>query len=264
MTFAILTGGIDLSLGSTVALTGVIAAILTQVEVGIHPLVAIATGIAIGSIVGVTNGLGVVYGNLAPFIMTLGTMQMVRGVAFMIVSGRPIFGLTKEFQNIARGDMLGIPNLIFWFFGILLLSWFLLTYTSFGRHVYAIGGNEMAATVSGVRVERTKVLVYMISSICAGTAGVLLASRVTAGIPSAGIGYELDAIAASVIGGVSMTGGIGKIYKVFAGALLLGLISNGLDILNVSTYIQQVLKGAIILFAVIVDMKSRGLQSRTV
>jgi ribose/xylose/arabinose/galactoside ABC-type transport system permease subunit len=260
MMFVIISGGIDLSVGSIVALSGVVAA--TFAHPGQYPLVVpIILAVSVGAIVGLINGAGVAYGGLPPFIITLGTMTIVRGVALIAANGQPVFNVTKEFEATAGGFVFNnIPNLVVYYVVITLVLAFILTRTVFGRRVYAVGGNETAAKVSGINVEKIKLAVYTLSGFLAGIAGFLLASRIISGNPTSGQAYELDAIAAVVIGGVSMSGGSGKWYGTVIGALMIAIISNGLDILNVSSHFQLIIKGLIIIVAVLVDIKGKGKQ----
>jgi len=258
MMYVIISGGIDLSVGSIVALSGVIAA--SFAHPGEYPLIVpILLAVLAGSVVGLINGIGVAYGNIPPFIVTLGTMTIVRGVALIAARGQPVFNVTKEFEKISGGFIFGtIPNLVVYFVVITLILAFVLTRTVFGRRVYAIGGNETAAKVSGINVEKIKLLVYTLCGFLAGIAGLLLASRIISGNPTSGQSYELDAIAAVIIGGVSMSGGSGKWYGTVIGALMIAVISNGLDILNVSSHFQLIIKGLIIIVAVLVDIKGKA------
>jgi ribose/xylose/arabinose/galactoside ABC-type transport system permease subunit len=258
MMFVIISGGIDLSVGSIVALTGVVAA--SFAHPGEYPLiVAITLAGVIGAAVGLVNGVSVAYGNIPPFIVTLGTMTIVRGLALIAANGQPVFSVTKAFEAISGGFIFNaIPRLVIYFIIVTLISAFVITRTVFGRRVYAVGGNETAAKVSGINVNKIKLAVYMLSGILAGMAGLLLASRLISGNPTSGQSYELDAIAAVIIGGVSMSGGAGKWYGVVIGALLIAVIGNGLDILNVSSHFQLLIKGSIIIFAVLLDMKSKA------
>jgi len=260
MMFVIISGGIDLSVGSIVALSGVVAA--SFAHPGEFPLyVPLILAVGVGAIVGLINGAGVAYGGLPPFIITLGTMTIVRGVALIAANGQPVFNVTKEFEATAGGFVFNnIPNLVIYYVVITLILAFVLTRTVFGRRVYAVGGNEIAAKVSGINVEKIKLAVYSLSGFLAGIAGFLLASRIISGNPTSGQAYELDAIAAVVIGGVSMSGGSGKWYGTVIGALMIAIISNGLDILNVSSHFQLIIKGLIIIVAVLVDIKGKGKQ----
>lgn len=254
VTFVIISGGIDLSLGSVVAFTGVVAALFAHP--GEHPLI-VALGMAIlaGLAIGGVNGLAVTRGKVAPFIVTLGMMTIARGLALLASDGRPVTGLSDSFNYIGGGSVLGVPIPVLIFGAIILLSSFILNKTRLGRYLYAVGGNEKAAYASGIRVNSVKVLSYMICSGLAAIAGIVLASRITTGQPNAGLAYELDAIAAVVIGGTSLSGGIGSIGGTVLGVLLIGVINNGLDLLNVSSYYQQIIKGAIIIAAALIDRK---------
>ena len=257
MMFVIISGGIDLSVGSTVALAGVMAAHFSHP--GDYPLIVpIVIALSVGALVGYINGVGVAYGEIPPFIITLGTMTAVRGVSLIASGGAPVFNVSKPFEHVASGFLFGIPLLAIYFAGIVALTAVILTKTVFGRRVYSVGGNEIAANVSGINVRRIKILVYVIAGTLAGFAGLLLASRTVSGSPTAGSGYELDAIAAVIIGGVSMAGGAGKWYGTVIGALMIAVIGNGLDILGVSSHYQFVIKGAIIVFAVLIDIKSKA------
>ena len=260
MTFVIVSGGIDLSVGSIVALSGVIAASFA------HPgeyrlIVPISLALMAGLISGILNGIGVAFGNIPPFIVTLGSMTIIRGLALIASKGQPVFNVTKAFEHLAGGFILNfIPHLVITFVSVTAICAFVLTRTVFGRRVYAVGGNETTAKVSGINVNRIKISVYSISGFLAGLAGLLLASRIISGNPTSGQAYELDAIAAVIIGGVSMSGGSGKWYGTVIGALFIAVIGNGLDILNVSSNFQLVIKGSIIIIAVLLDMKGKGTQ----
>lgn len=257
MMFVIIAGGIDLSVGSIVALAGVVAA--SFAHPGEYPLIVpIVLALAIGLFSGWLNGVGVSYGNIPPFIVTLGMMTIIRGVALIVSGGAPVFGVSDEFEYIAGGFLFdSIPLLVIYFVIITAISAFILTKTVFGRRVYAIGGNETSAAFSGINVQKMRISVFMISGLFAGFAGLLLSSRTVSGNPTAGQSYELDAIAAVIIGGVSMSGGSGHWYGTVIGALLIAVIGNGLDILNVSSHYQLVIKGAIIIFAVLLDVKGK-------
>jgi ribose/xylose/arabinose/galactoside ABC-type transport system permease subunit len=256
MTFVIITGGIDLSVGAIVAVAAVVAT--SFAHPGGYPIIVpVLIGLAFGALAGFINGFAIAKGSIAPFIVTLGMMTIVRGSALVVSGGRPIINLTDQYKWIGGGYFLGIPAPVCFFLLVVGLGHFLLAYTKFGRHVYAIGGNEQAARVSGVNVHRILIGVYTLAGLCAGFAGVVLSSRVMTGSPVAGLGYELDAIAAVVIGGTSLSGGVGSIPGTIVGALIIGFMSNGLDLLNVSSYYQQIIKGVIIIVAVLVDQKNK-------
>ena len=252
VTFVIITGGIDLSLGSIVAVTGVTSAMLAHPD-SYPVLIPIVMGLLAGLLMGAFNGFIITKSKIAPFIVTLGTMTIGRGLALILSDGRPVSNLSDSFNYLGSGTVFGIPFLILIFILVFALCSIILSKTILGRHIYAIGGNEQAARASGINIDRVKLSVYSISGLLAGLAGILLASRITTGQPNAGAGFELDAIAAVVIGGTSTAGGRGTMTGTLIGVLLIGVINNGLDLLNVTSYYQQVIMGIIIIGAVIVD-----------
>jgi inositol transport system permease protein len=213
-------------------------------------------GILTGVIIGAINGLTITLGKVAPFIVTLGMMTIARGLALVWSDGRPVTNLSPAFNYIGGGDLLHIPVPILLFVLVIIVSAVILKYTRIGRYIYAVGGNENAARASGIRVSGVKLFAYMMCSGLAGLAGIILASRITTGQPNAGIAYELDAIAAVVIGGTSLLGGRGSIAGTVTGVLIIGVINNGLDLLNVTSYYQQIIKGIIIIAAVLLDRKN--------
>ena len=254
VTYVLLTGGVDLSLGSLVALTGVVAAGFAHP--GQYPvIVPVLMGVLAGAICGLANGVVVTKGRVAPFIVTLGMMTIARGLALVLSGGRPVSNLSKPFTSLGSGDLCGVPIPVVILFGVALLSYLFLKNIRLGRYIYAVGGNENAARASGISVDGVKMFAYTICGAMAGLAGVVLASRITTGQPNAGVGYELDAIAAVVIGGTSLSGGVGGVGGTLLGALLMGVINNGLDLLNVSSYYQQIVKGVIIIGAVWLDQQ---------
>jgi inositol transport system permease protein len=254
--------GIDLSLGSVLGLSAVVTASLVQ-QIGwkealypgltLAPIVAVLAGVGVGLLLGAVNGSLIAAFRIPPFIATLGMMTIARGLAYIYSNGRPVSTLTPEFLFIGGGSLLGIPFPIIIFGVVIVVTHLMLNNTRFGRQVYAIGGNETAARVSGVNIGRTKILIYMFSGLMAGLGGVVLTARVQSATPALGIGYELDAIAAAVIGGTSFAGGIGTVWGTVVGALIIGVMNNGLDLLNVSPFYQQVVKGVIIIVAIIID-----------
>ncbi len=253
VTFVLLTAGVDLSLGSVVALSGVACA--TFAHPGDHPVfVPIAVGLLTGAACGLVNGVLVTRGGVAPFIVTLGMMTIARGLALIVSGGRPVANMSNELTALA-GDFLGIPIPVLCFAGVALAAWFFLRNFRLGRHIYAVGGNENAARAAGVPVERVKLFAYGLCGLLTGLAGVVLAARITTGQPNAGQAYELDAIAAVVIGGTSLAGGVGTITGTLLGVVLIGVINNGLDLLGVSSYYQAVIKGVIIVGAVWLDRR---------
>jgi inositol transport system permease protein len=254
VTYVLLTGGVDLSVGSLVALTGVVAA--SFAHPGDYPLVVpVLMGILAGLACGVTNGWIVTKGRVAPFIVTLGMMTVARGLALILSGGRPVSNLSPAFCHIAGGHVLGVPIPVLILALITVLSYLLLKKTRLGRYVYAVGGNESAAYASGINIHGVKTFAYGVCGALAGLAGVVQASRITTGQPNEGIAYELDAIAAAVIGGTSLAGGVGGVGGTILGVLLMGLIHSGLNQMNVSPYYQQIVKGAIIVGAVWLDKR---------
>jgi inositol transport system permease protein len=253
VTFVLLTAGVDLSLGSVVALSGVACA--TFAHPGDHSVfVPIAVGLLTGAACGLVNGVLVTRGGVAPFIVTLGMMTIARGLALIFSGGRPVADMSNELTALA-GDFLGIPIPVLCFAGVAAAAWFFLRNFRLGRHIYAVGGNENAARAAGVPVEQVKLFAYGLCGLLAGLAGVVLAARITTGQPNAGQAYELDAIAAVVIGGTSLAGGVGTITGTLLGVLLIGVINNGLDLMGVSSYYQAVIKGVIIVGAVWLDRR---------
>jgi inositol transport system permease protein len=252
VTFVIITGGIDLSLGSIVAVSGVTAAMLAHPDT--YPVVIpVFIGLLAGLLMGAFNGFIITKSKIAPFIVTLGTMTIGRGLALILSDGRPVSNLSDSFNYFGSGTVFGIPVLILIFILVFALCSIILNKTVLGRYIYAVGGNEQAARASGINIDRVKLSVYSISGLLAGLAGILLASRINTGQPNAGAGFELDAIAAVVIGGTSTTGGRGSMAGTLIGVLLIGVINNGLDLLNVTSYYQQVVMGIIIIGAVVLD-----------
>lgn len=272
VTMVIITTGIDLSSGSILALAAVVAASLAQQPdwsgakypgLQLPLIVPIVAALAIGALCGSINGWLIARFKIPPFIATLGMMTVARGFA-LIYSDRPVSGLTDAYNFIGQGEFLkilpilnqpplGIPLPIIILLVVAIGAHIMLNNTRFGRHIYAIGGNEQAARISGLNVGRIKIGVYMIAGLLSGLAGVVLSSRIGSGQPGLAVGYELDAIAAAVIGGTSLSGGIGTIWGTIVGALIIGVLNNGLDLLNVSAYWQTIVKGSIIVVAVIID-----------
>ena len=254
--------GIDLSLGSVLGFAAIVTASLVQ-QIGwkeaLYPgfqapwFIAVMAGLSVGIILGAVNGSLIAFFRIPPFIATLGMMTIARGFAYIYSNGRPVSTLSPDFLWLGGGDILGVPVPIIVFGIVILLTHLMLNNTRFGRHVYAIGGNETAARVSGVNIGRTKILIYTFSGLMAGLGGVVLTARIQSATPALGMGYELDAIAAAVIGGTSFAGGIGTVWGTVVGALIIRVMNNGLDLLNVSPFYQQVVKGVIIIVAIIID-----------
>lgn len=259
MMCVILTGGFDLSVGAIVGFTGVVAALFAQ---GDYPIIfPVLLAILSGLVIGLVNGTCISFLSIPAFVVTLGTQSIVRGLAFLASGGIPIFGVSKTYENIAGGLLFNlVPYLVVYYLLIVAIFGFILTKTIYGRHVYVVGGNEIAAEVSGISVKFIKMSVYGICGLLAGVAGCLLTSRTVSGSPVTGQGYELDAIAAVVIGGISLDGGSGKWYGSMIGAIMLAVLSNGLDILRVPSYYQYLFKGFIIVAAVFLDVRSKSRQ----
>jgi ribose/xylose/arabinose/galactoside ABC-type transport system permease subunit len=252
MTFVIISGGIDLSVGSILALSGI--ALGSALQAGVAAPLAIALALAVGLACGLVNGALVTFGRLPPFIATLGMMSVARGAALMLAEGRPISGFGEEFRLLATGRVLMVPAPALIAAGIYAVAHFVLANTVFGRAAYAIGGNEEAARLSGVHVRYHKTAIYGVAGLMSAAAAVILTARLNSAQPTAGTMYELDAIAATVIGGTSLLGGEGTIMGALIGALIMGVLRNGLNLLNVSSFIQQVVIGVVIIGAVLVDM----------
>ncbi|MFE4809994.1 ABC transporter permease [Peribacillus simplex] len=255
MTFIILTGGIDLSVGSILALSSALMA--GMMVSGLDPILAILVGVLLGAIMGVINGILVSKGKMAPFIVTLATMTIFRGLTLVYTDGKPITGIGDSvmFQMLGRGYFLGVPIPAVVMVIAFLILWFLLHKTSFGRKTYAIGGNERASRISGIKVDRVKVAIYGLAGTMAAIAGAILTSRLNSAQPTAGQSYEMDAIAAVVLGGTSLSGGKGRLFGTLVGVLIIGTLNNGMNLLGVSSFYQQVVKGAVILIAVLLDRK---------
>ena len=254
MTFVILTGGIDLSVGSILALSSALTAGL--LGSGMPVTLAILISLILGCILGMMNGLLSSYGKLAPFIVTLATMTIFRGATLVYTNGNPITkGLSDTFlfQFLGQGYIVGIPFPVIIMFIVFIVLYVLLHKTAFGKSVYAIGGNEKAAYISGVKLNKVKIIIYSISGIMASISGLIITSRLSSAQPTAGASYEMDAIAAVVLGGTSLSGGKGRILGTLIGALIIGVLNNGLNIIGVSAFWQQVVKGVVILIAVLID-----------
>jgi len=252
MTFAIITAGIDLSVGSIAALCGTLAAGLAiRNHLGSYPAIAISLGV--GAFLGMVNGALIVWGRIPPFVATLALMAAARGLTLVYTQGRPIAGLDDKFIFWGTGEVFGIPSPVILLALVALIAHFVLSRTVFGLHVYAVGGGEETPRLAGVPTRRVKFLVYAISGLCAGLAGVVLTARLWSAQPNSGILLELDAIAAAVLGGTSLAGGSGTIGGTVAGAFIIGALSNGLNLLEVPSFNQQVVKGLVFILAVLLD-----------
>jgi len=251
MTFVILTGGIDLSVGSILAVSGAVCAGLIHAQLPVAAVIAAALGVGIAF--GVFNGLFITLGKITPFVVTLGMMGIARGITLIYTNGYPISGLPEDFRFVGSGYLFGLPIPVLIFIAVVLVAHFVLTQTRMGRYTYAIGGNEAAVRLSGINANFYKALAYVISGATAGLSSVILTARLNSAEPVAGNGYELDVIAAVVIGGTSLSGGRGSIWGTFIGALMIGVINNGMNLLGISSYFQLVVKGFIIIGAVWLD-----------
>ena len=249
MTFVIISGGIDLSVGSLTCLLGILVIAMQQT---IHFLPAIIVVLALGFGIGALNGMSIAKG-MPAFIMTLATMTSIRGVAYLLSNGQPVSGTQEGFNLIGQGYVGILPLPVLIYIGMVVLAFFVLMKTRFGRGVYAVGGNAETARLSGINVRRTTILIYAISGLMVAIASIVVTARLTSTNPTLGDGYELDAIASVVIGGTAMTGGEGSVLKTVIGALIIGCLSNILNLMDVSPYMQQVVKGLIIFLAVASD-----------
>jgi inositol transport system permease protein len=267
LTVVIITAGIDLSVGSVLALSAVVATSLAQLPdstnlmypgLDVPVLLAVAAGLGVGALCGAINGSLIAFFRLAPFIATLGMMTAARGLANIYSGGRPVSRLEPDYNWFGQGAVLGIPTPILILIIVAVGTQYFLTRRKTGRYVYAIGSNEDAVQLAGIDIRRVKVLIYMFSGVLAGLGGVIISGRIGSGNPTLGEGIELDAIAAAVIGGAALSGGVGTVWGAVVGAMIIGSMNTGLDLLNVSPFWQQVVKGVIIIVAIIIDeRKSR-------
>ena len=252
MTMVIILGGIDLSVGSIIALSGCLAA-GAVVRYNLPLGVALLIGVLVGLTIGLFNGVVISRTTIPPFIVTLATMNIAKGLAYVYTGGSPVRVVTKEWQFLGAGYIGSVPTPVIILIVVLIVTAIIMNKTRMGRYIYAVGGNAQAAGFSGIKVSRVKFFVYAYSGLMAGLAGIVLASRMYSGQPTAGEGAEMDAIAAVVVGGTSMAGGYGKIGGTIIGGLIIGILNNGLNLLNVNSFWQYVIKGAVILLAVFID-----------
>jgi len=259
MTLVILTAGIDLSVGSILALCGAFAASMISLEIPV--LIAVPVSLLGGAALGSVAGVIIAKGKVQAFIATLVTMTLLRGVTMVYTDGRPIStGFTDvadAFSWFGTGYLLSIPVPVWMMISVFFGIWYLLNHTRFGRYIYALGGNESATLLSGINVDRIKIAVYSICGLLSALAGIIITSRLSSAQPTAGMGYELDAIAAVVLGGTSLAGGKGRITGTLIGALIIGVLNNALNLLDVSSYYQMIIKAVVILLAVLVDNKQK-------
>jgi len=260
MTFVIITAGVDLSVGSVLALSGIISARFATNNSGLaigdtaHAiLLPLVIALAIGTVCGLLNGTILARYRLQPFIVTMGMLSAARGLTLLTTDGNPVSQLNNDFRLLGNGYILGIPVPVIIFAMLFILAWIVLNKTLFGRYIYAVGGNQKSARTSGINVIKIKVLVYTLCGALAGIAGLILTARTGSAQTNAGEAYELDAIAAVVIGGTSMAGGVGTLIGTLFGILIIGVMNNGLDLLGVQSYYQQIIKGALIVVAVLLD-----------
>lgn len=257
MTFALLVGGIDLSIGSQMSMVAVICSIM-MTKYNINPFIACIICLVLTSIVGFFNGIIISKIKMPPLIVTLSTMIIIEGVAFIISKGIPIFGFPQGFSILGQGYISIIPIPVIIMIVVLIIGSLVLNKTYIGRYFYSIGGNEEASRLSGIDVDKIKMLAYILSGLFAGIAGVILLSRTNSGQPTMGKGFEFDVLTAVVLGGVSVNGGVGKISNVISGILIIGVLNNGLVLMGVNTYIQSVIKGVVLLIAVAFDFIQRN------
>lgn len=260
MTFAILIGGIDLSVGSVLAICGAIAA--TLIATGMDVVLVVLITLLLGLGIGLVNGLLITKGRLQPFIATLGTMTLLRGITLVFTQGKPISitgaAGTESFLKIGTGYLFGIPIPVFIMIFVFIIAYYILKHLRIGRYIYALGSNEEATMYSGIKTDNVKFFVYGAAGMLAALGGIIITSRLGSAQPTAGTGYELDAIAAVVLGGTSMAGGVGTIFGTAIGALIIGLLNNALNLLQVPSYFQDVAKGVVILIAVLLDRKQKA------
>jgi ribose transport system permease protein len=262
MTLIVLTAGIDLSVGSVLALCGAVTAGLfknglefpsSDLFVGFTITGALLAGLLLGALLGWFNGFTVTKFNVPPFVATLAMLTIARGFTMLYTKGHPISNLGKDFAFIGSGSLIGIPVPVWLAIVVVLIAVFITQKTKLGRYIYAIGGNEQAAKLSGINIKKVKMTVYAIAGALAALGGIIVTARLDSAQPNAGMSYELDAIAAVVIGGTSLSGGKGSVWGTVMGAIIIGVLNNGLVLLNVSPFWQQVVKGGVILLAVIID-----------
>ncbi|MFK8035563.1 MAG: ABC transporter permease [Hyphomicrobiales bacterium] len=256
MTLVIISGGIDLSVGPTAALSAVIGA--TLMVSGVPVPLAIMASLGVGAMCGLFNGVLVAYAGLQPFIVTLGGLSLFRALSLIYTGGNPVFGIPPEFREISNGTLFGVPNPVVIVAGIALVLWFVLNKTPLVEYIPAVGGNEEAARIAGVPVARTKVATFMISGVLASIAALILVGRLGAAEPTMGNLWELDAIAAAAIGGASLMGGKGSMTGTVIGAIILGALRNGLTLMNVQAFYQLLATGIIIIVAMLIDRATRG------
>lgn len=255
MTFVILTGGIDLSVGSILAICGAIAAVISKSTENIF--LAVIITLIVGGLIGLINGIVISKGKIQAFIATLATLTVFRGITYVFTNGTPVSGLGQSFMVLGNDKIVGIPIPVIVMILVFAVSYYILTQMRYGRYVYALGGNEDSSRLSGINTQRIKSMVYVISGVLAALSGIIVTSRIGSASPNAGSGFELDAIAAVVLGGTSLAGGEGSIMGTIIGAVIIGVLNNGLNLMDVSPFYQLIVKGMVILLAVMIDKKSK-------
>ena len=259
MSCVILTAGIDLSVGSVMSLTNIFCATL-MVKAGIHPAVAVVLTLLLAVLIGFVNGVFINEFDVPPLITTLGMMTSLRGLSYVLCGGMPIFGFPDNFRILGQGYIGKIPIPVIIMVLIFILGWLFLNKIRYGRYIYGLGGNEEAARLSGINVKHMKYMVYMLSALLTGIASIIMLSRINTGQPKIGTGFEMQVITAVVLGGVSIFGGQGKLFSVFIGVMIMGVLANGMILMNVSEYYQMVTRGAVLLAAVVFDNLSKKQQ----
>ena len=255
MTFVIISGGIDLSVGAVVGLSGMVAAML--MSAGVSPWLAMLAAVGVAALVGVINGVVIYYGKVPPFIATLGTMTVARGIIMLISGAAMVAGLPRSFTAFSQAEYLGIPSMILVWAFFAVIAFIITRWTVFGRNVYTIGSNAEAARLSGIDVGRTTIGVYVLCPVFAGIAGILFTSRIANGVPTAGQGYELEAIAAAVLGGASLSGAEGSVFGTVIGAIIMQLLRNGGNLLSINPFVLEILIGSLIVITVMLDQRGK-------
>jgi inositol transport system permease protein len=252
---------IDLAQGSVMALAGLLAVIFFKATGLLVP--SLFVGLLVGVLCNLVSGLVVIRFNTPPFIATLAMQTAARGAALLLTNGQNIYQL-RNFVLWGQGVILGIPTPVIFLVGVTIFSWYMLNHSRLGRYVYAVGGNEEASRASGIKIKKTKLMAFGVNGVFVGLAGVLYMSRVNAGLPNAGVGFEFDAMTAAIIGGTSFSGGVGTAIGTLAGAFIMGFLSNIMNLLGIQSYIQQIIKGAIIVMAVAYDIASKSKRRKTI
>jgi ribose transport system permease protein len=261
MTFVLIAGGIDLSIGSLIPLSAVTAALLMTTSAagyGINPVIACLAGVVVGGIVGFVNGAFITYTRMPPLIMTLGMSYVCRGLGFIITKGYPVYGLPPSIKILGQGYVLKVvPVCVLIMVAVIVIGAVIMNRTQLGRQFYAIGGNEEAARLSGINVKKVRLISYIICGVLASVSGIVMMSRINSGQPLSGNGMEMDALIACVVGGISVMGGEGRATGMIGGMLVMGVLANGLAVAGTNEYLQQVVKGAVLVIVVAVDSLSR-------